>query len=160
MKQNLTETECNQCFRKDVKNMSTKQESVTGVIFKARPFSSVFNFGCKDGWVTAAICNYCQLVVSQSDKALCKFLLIPVVAKNSMQKTSPCMKTSLISCETSLFSYFEMWLPLTKCGYLFLYYFLLSCLLDGCYQVAFYTVVTTILVLQIQSIVIQSQNNL
>ena len=147
MKQNLTETECDQCFCKDVKNMSTKQESVTGAIFKAQPFSSLFNFGCKNGWVTAAICKYCQLVVSQSDKALCKFLPIPVVAKNSILnvvefldlplKTSPCMKTSLISWETSLFSYFEMWLPLTKCGYLFLYYFLLSRLLDGCYQVGF-----------------------
>ena len=103
--------------------MSTKQESVSGATFKTWSFSSVFNFGCKDGRATAATCKYCQLVVSQPDEALCKFLPITVVAKNSILnvaefldsplKTSPCMKTSPVSCETSLFSYFEMWLPFT-----------------------------------------------
>ena len=101
--------------------MSTKQESVSGATFKAWPFSSVFNFGCRDGRVTAATCKYCQLVISQSNEALCKFLPIPIVAKNSILnvaefldptlKTSPSMKTSPVSCETSLFSYFEMLLP-------------------------------------------------
>ena len=103
--------------------MSTKQENVSGATFKTWSFSSAFNFGCKDGRATAATCKYCQLVVSQPDEALCKFLAIPVVAKNSILnvaefldpplKTSPCMKTSPVSCETSLFSYFEMWLPFT-----------------------------------------------
>ena len=52
MKQNVSETESNQRFRKNVENMSTKQESVSGATFKAWPFSSVFNFVCKDGRVT------------------------------------------------------------------------------------------------------------
>ena len=133
MKQNVTETESNRRFRKNLKNMSTKQESVSGATFKAWPFSSVFNFGFKDGRVTTATYKYCQLVVSQSDEALWKFLPIPIVAKNTILivaefldlplKTSPCMKTSPVSCETSLFSYFKMWLPVSKCGYLFLLLF-------------------------------------
>ena len=48
----VSETESNQRFRKNVKNMSIKQESVSGATFKAWPFSSVFNFACKDGQVT------------------------------------------------------------------------------------------------------------
>ena len=47
----FSETESNQRFRKNVKNMSTKQESVSGATFKAWSFSSVFNFVCKDGRV-------------------------------------------------------------------------------------------------------------
>ena len=105
--------------------MSTKQESVSGATFKAWPFSSVFNFACKDVRVTTATCKYCLLVVSPSDEALCKFLQLPIVTKSSILnveeildpplKTSPCMKTILVSCETSLFSYhFEMWPPLLK----------------------------------------------
>ena len=40
-------------FEKNVKkNMSTKQESVSGATFKAWPFSSIFNFAFKDGRVT------------------------------------------------------------------------------------------------------------
>ena len=129
--------------------MSTKQESVSGATFKAWPFSSIFNFGCKDDRTTAATCKYCQLVVSQSDEAFCKFLPIPIVAKKSILnvaefldpplKTLPCMKTSLVSCESSLFSYFEMWLPLSKCGNLFLCYFLLSSHLDSCYHYLVFT---------------------
>ena len=131
MKQNVSETESNWCFCKNVKNMSIKQESVSGATFKAWPFSSIFNFGCKDGQVTAATCKYCQLTVSQSDEALCKFLPISIVAKNSILnvaefldlplKTSPCLKTGLVSCETSLF-YFKMRPPLSKvmfCQWLF-----------------------------------------
>ena len=149
MKQDVTETESKWRVYKNAKNMSTKPESVSGATFKALPFSPVFNFGCKDGQVTAATWKYCQLVVSQSDEALCKFLPIPIVTKNSILnmvefldpplKTLPCMKTSLVSCETSLFSYFKMWLPLSKCGYLFLCYFLLSSLLDGCYYYLVFT---------------------
>ena len=49
MKQNVSETESNRRFRKNVENMSTKQESVSETTFKVWPFSSVFNIGCKDG---------------------------------------------------------------------------------------------------------------
>ena len=41
MKQNVSETESNWRFRKTVKNMSTKQVSVSGATFEAWPFSSV-----------------------------------------------------------------------------------------------------------------------
>ena len=121
--------------------MSTKQESVSGATFKAWPFSSIFNFGCKDDRTTAATCKYCQLVVSQSDEALCKFLPLPIVAKNSILnvaefldpplKTSPRMKTSLVSCETSLFFLFRNVATFVE-SHVFLYCFLLSSLLDDC----------------------------
>ena len=52
MKENVSETESNLHFWKNVKNMSTKQGSLSGATFKAWPFSSVFNFACKDGRVT------------------------------------------------------------------------------------------------------------
>ena len=35
LKQSVSETESNQHFRKNVKNMSTKQESLSGATFKA-----------------------------------------------------------------------------------------------------------------------------
>ena len=85
MKQNDSETEINQRFWKNVENMSTKQESVSGATFKAWPFSSVFNFACKDVWVTTATCKYCLLVVSPSDEALCKFLPLPTVTKSYLK---------------------------------------------------------------------------
>ena len=93
--------------------MFTKQESVSGANFKAWPFSSVFNFGCKDGRVTTATCKYGLLVVSPTDDALCKFLPLPVVAKSSILNvaefldlplgTSPYTKTSPVSCENQSF---------------------------------------------------------
>ena len=144
MKQNVSQTESKWRFRKNVKNMSTKQESVSGATFQAWLFSFIFNFGCKDGRVTTATCKYCLLVVSPSDEALCKFLLVPIAVKNSILnvaefldpplKTLPCMKTSPVSCKTSHFSYyFKVWPHLSKV-IVFLCYFLLSSLLDGCYH--------------------------
>ena len=64
--------------------------------------------------------NTVLLIVSPSDGALSKFLPLPIVAKSSILnvaeflgpplKSSPCMKTSPVLCEISLFSYyFEMW---------------------------------------------------
>ena len=43
---------------KKFKNISAKQESVSDAAFKAWPFSSNFNFACKDGRVTTAACKY------------------------------------------------------------------------------------------------------
>ena len=125
LKHNVSQTETNRRFQKNVKNMSTRQESVSGATFQAWLFSFVFNFSCKDGRVTTATSKYCLLVASPSDEALCKFLPLPTVVKNSILnvaefldpplKTSPCMKTSLVLCETSLFSYcFEIWPHLLK----------------------------------------------
>ena len=48
LKQNVSQTESNWRFRKNVKNMSTKQESISGATFQAWLFSFVFNFGCKE----------------------------------------------------------------------------------------------------------------
>ena len=36
-------------FKKKCKNMSTKHEIISDATFKAWPFSSNFNFACKDG---------------------------------------------------------------------------------------------------------------
>ena len=36
-------------FQKKSKNLSTKQKTVSDATFKACPFSSDFNFACKDG---------------------------------------------------------------------------------------------------------------
>ena len=47
----------------------------------------------------------------------------------------PCMKTSPVLCETSLFSYyFEIWPPLSKV-IVFLCYMLFNSLLEGCYLI-------------------------
>ena len=82
-------------------------------INKKDPFSSIFNFTCKDGLVTPATCKYYLLVVNPSDEAFYKFLPLPTIAKITILnvvefldlplKTLPFMKASLVSCETSLF---------------------------------------------------------
>ena len=57
------------------KKMSTKQEIVSDAAFKAWPFSSDFNFTCKDCRVTAATCKYyCLLVVNPAITNCCKEL--------------------------------------------------------------------------------------
>ena len=61
-------------FKKNCKNMSTKQESVSDTAFKAKPFSSDFNFASKNGWVTAATCKRCPLVVGTTVTNCCKGL--------------------------------------------------------------------------------------
>ena len=88
MKENVSQTESNSSFQKNVKNIFTKQQSLSGATLKAWPFPSIFNFGCKDGQVTTATCKYCLLLVSPSDEALCKFLPFPVVAKNYDELTN------------------------------------------------------------------------
>ena len=60
-------------FSKKCKNMSTKPEIVSDVTFKAWPFSSDFNFACKDCRVTAARCkHYYPLVVKLTITNCCK----------------------------------------------------------------------------------------
>ena len=68
--------------------MTTKQESVSGATFKAWSFSSIFNFGCKDGQATTATCKCCLLLVCPSGKVLCKFQPLPIVAKNCEELTN------------------------------------------------------------------------
>ena len=64
-------------FKKKCKNMSTEQEMVSNAAFKAWPYSSDFNFVCKDGPVTVARCKYyCPLVVN--------LIPLPIAAKNSI----------------------------------------------------------------------------
>ena len=66
MKLNISETESNWCFQKNV---------VSDAAFKACPFSSDFNFTCKDGRVTIATCKYyCLLVVNLAITNCCKEL--------------------------------------------------------------------------------------
>ena len=60
---------------KKSKNMSTKQEIVYDAAFKAWPFSSDFNFSCKDGRVTTATCKYyCPLAISPTVTNYCEEL--------------------------------------------------------------------------------------
>ena len=55
--------------------MSIKQESLSDAVLKAWPFSSDFNFICKDDGVNAAICkHYCPLVVNPHINNCCKDL--------------------------------------------------------------------------------------
>ena len=55
--------------------MSTKQGIVSDAVFKAWPFSSDFNFACKDGQVTTATCKYyCPLVISPTITNYCEQL--------------------------------------------------------------------------------------
>ena len=62
-------------FSKKCKNMSTNQEIISDATFKAWPFSSDFNFACKDGRVTTATCKYyCPLVVNPTITHCCKEL--------------------------------------------------------------------------------------
>ena len=64
MKQNVSETESNWGFQKNVKTYS-KQEILSDATFKAWPFSSDFNIACKDDQVNATTCKYyCPLVVN------------------------------------------------------------------------------------------------
>ena len=71
MKQNVSETESNQCFLKKCKNMPAKQESASDTAFKTWLFSSHFNFASKDDRVTTATCKYCLLVVSPTVTNCC-----------------------------------------------------------------------------------------
>ena len=65
MKHNLNETENNWSLWKKCKNMTTKQEITSDSTFKTWPFSSDFNFACKEGRVTTVPYKYyCSLVVS------------------------------------------------------------------------------------------------
>ena len=62
-------------FSKKCKNMSTNQEIISDATFKAWPFSSDFNFACKDSRVTTATCKYyCSLVVNPTVTNCCKEL--------------------------------------------------------------------------------------
>ena len=60
---------------KKCKNMSTKPEIVSDAAIKVWPFSSDFDFACKDVGVTAATCkHYYPLVVNPIVTNCCKEL--------------------------------------------------------------------------------------
>ena len=57
--------------------MSTKQEIVSDAAFKSLPFSSDFNFACKNSQVTAATCKYyCPLVVNLNHYQVAKSFIL------------------------------------------------------------------------------------
>ena len=121
--------------------MSRKQEIVSDAAFKTWPFSSDFNFACKNGWVTTTTWKYyCTLVVNTAITSCCKELhlkcsKVPVFENITMHKNYSC------SVWKPVFSilYCEMFSPLLKI-IVFLCYFLqfdvvsLISLLDGCYH--------------------------
>ena len=51
--------------------MYTKHEIISDTAFKALPFSSDFNFACKDGQVTAATCKYYRPLVANANITNC-----------------------------------------------------------------------------------------
>ena len=72
---NVSETESNWRFRKNVKACLQSKKSYLTPPFKAWPFPSDFNFACKDGQVTTATCKYyCPLVASPTITNCCKNL--------------------------------------------------------------------------------------
>ena len=66
MKQDVSETESNWRFRKNVKTSLQKQESVSDAAFKTCPFSCNFKFASKNDRVNAVTCKYSPLDVSPS----------------------------------------------------------------------------------------------
>ena len=75
MKQDVSETESNWCFRKNVKKCLQNKKSCSIPAFEAWRFSPNFNFTCKDGRVATATCkNYCLLVVNAVITNFCKEL--------------------------------------------------------------------------------------
>ena len=91
--------------------MSTKQEIISDAVFKAWPFSSNFNFACKDGGVIAATCKYyCPLVVNPTITNCCKELNVAKFLYPSL-KTLSWTKTSPVSSENRSFSYYFEMLP-------------------------------------------------
>ena len=136
-------------FQKNVyKNMSTKQEIISDAIFKAWPFSSDFNFACKQNQVIATTCKYyCPLVVNLT--------ILVILAKSSILneatfwdpplKMLPCTKSIQVSCENQSF-FLLFWNVAIFIKVIVFFY------------VTFYT--TTVLFLWIQSMVFQSQNYL
>ena len=101
MKQNVSEKVIDMmwlAFLKKCKNMSTKQEIVSDAAFKAWPFSSDFNFACKDGWVTTTTCKYYfPLVINLTITSDVVEFLDPSL------KMSPFTKTSPVLCENQSF---------------------------------------------------------
>ena len=90
-------------FSKKCKNMSTNQENISDAIFKAWPFSSDFNFACKDSWVTTATCKYyCPLVVYCPIAAKSSILNVAEFLDPSL-KMLPCTKASPVLCENQSF---------------------------------------------------------
>ena len=135
MKQNVSETESNWHFRKNVKT-STTWETASDPAFKAWSFSSNFNFACKDGRVATATCKYYfpwAVSPETSISNVAEFLDLSL-------KTSPCTKTSPVSCEKQSFSLL-FWNLATfiegQCVFLLLltvWWSILISLLEGCYH--------------------------
>ena len=123
--------------------MSTKQEIVSDISLKAWPFSSDFNFICKDYRVTAATCKYyCLLVANPATTNCCKKLNILNVAEflDPSLKTLPCTKTSPVLCEKKSFFLFRNVANFIESHCVFLSYFLqydevfFIDFLDSCYH--------------------------
>ena len=129
-------------FSKKCKNMSTKQEIVSDAAFKSWPFSSDFNFACKDGRVTTATYkHYYPLVVNPTITNFCKELHVVCV-----RVPRSIFENVAIHEDLSCF----VWKPvffliISKCCHVYresscfsllfftVWWFLIS-LLDGCYH--------------------------
>ena len=101
-------------FPKKFKNVSTKQVSVSGATFKAWLFLSVFNFACKDSQVTKD---------SQAPSYMWQSSWIHHAWKLVRFCVKPVFFLIISKCATFIES-----------SFVFLCYFLLSSLLEGCYH--------------------------
>ena len=103
MKQNVNERGNNWCFRKNVKTCLQNKKSHLMPLSKQGHFYPNFNFACKNSQVVAATCKYYCALLCIGCKPYHQ------VAKSSILneaefwdlslKTSPCTKTSQVSCE-------------------------------------------------------------
>ena len=104
MKQNVSKTGSNRRFRKNVKTCLQNKKVYLIPAFKAWPFSSDFNFASKDDRVTAVTCKHCPLVVSPIVTNCCKSSILNMAKfLDPSLKTSPCTKTSPVSCKNQSF---------------------------------------------------------
>ena len=86
MKQSFSETGSNWRLRKNVKTCPQNKKLYLLLLSRYGHFHPYFNFACENSQVTAATCKcYCPLVVN-------------------LTITSPCTKTSRVSCENQSFS--------------------------------------------------------
>ena len=102
--------------------MSTKQEIVSDAAFKAWPFSSDFNFACKDGRViTATHIYYCPLVISPTITNCCKELHLKFgwIPSSVLWKRCHAQKLVRFGVKTSLFSYSFKMLQLYRQSFCF-----------------------------------------
>ena len=122
--------------------MSIKQEIVSDAACKAWPFSSDFNFACKDGRVITTRIYYCPLVISPTITNCCKELHLKfgwvcrsVFENAALHKnySSLVWKPVLLLILSKSCTFTDSHSDFLSCSLQYDEMFLIS-LLDGCYE--------------------------